>query len=233
MDTEQEEIFQIATLIVVVGTAIVCMCYFLIFLNPQIALNPFKPPLATPTLVAGLPPTWTPTVTGTPSRTPPPTITPLPTDTPLPTAIPTRTRPPTKRPPTRTPAPVVPTLAPYTYAYRPTNIRCSHSGGTFVKGTVWNGGVPQTGVRVRLSWSPNGPAAANDQTTAYQADGSTTYTFVLRDNGAYSAGADWYVWVLDVTGEPASDPNMAHIRTNNLGPNDGNACWFAIVDFSH
>jgi hypothetical protein len=231
MDTEQEEIFQIATLIVVVGTAIVCMCYFLIFLNPQIALNPLKPPLATPTLVAGLPATWTPTLTGTPTRTAIPTITPLPTDTPLPTSTTTRTRLPTRRPPTSTPLP--PTLVPYTYAYRPVNVRCTHSGGTFVKGTVWNGGVPQTGVRIRLSWTPNGSAAAADQVTGYQAaDQSTSYTFVLRGNGAYSAGSDWYVWVLDYNDQPASDPNMGHVRTNNLGPNDSNACWMAVVDFA-
>ncbi len=231
MDNEQEEVFQIATLIVVVGTAIVCMCYLLIFLNPQIALNPLKPPLPTPTLVAGLPATWTPTVTSTPSPTATPSMTPTVTDTPTPTRIPTKTRAPTRRP---TPAPIVPTMVVYTYPYRPVNLKCSHSGGTFVKGTVWNGGVPQTGVRVRISSSPNGAAAFSDQSTAYQyVDSSTSYTFVLRDNGAYSAGSDWYVWVLDITGEPASDPNAGHVRTNNLGPNDGNACWLAIVDFAH
>ncbi len=232
MDTEQEEIFQIATLIVVVATAIICMCYFLIFLNPQIALNPFKPPRETPTLVAGLAATWTPTITRTPSATPTVTWTPLPTDTPLPTSTATKSRVPTKRPPTRTPPP--PTAIPYAYYYRPVLQRCTHSGGTFVKGTVWNGAAPQSGVRVRISSSPNGGSAADDQWTSYQADGSTSYTFVLRQSGNFgSTPANWFVWVVNGDGTPASDPGMAHVVTNNLGPDNGGACWLAVVDFIH
>ncbi len=237
MDNEQEEIFQIATLIVVVATALVCMCYFLIFLNPQIALNPFKPPRATPTLVAGLPATWTPTITGTPTSTPTVTFTPIPTDTPLPTTTFT----PTKRPTaTRRPATAVPLPQPTPirivnqYPYRPVLQKCEHSGGTFVKGTVWIGSQPQFDVHVRISWTPNGSSVASDAITGSRADGSTSYTFVLKENGSFGpTPATWFVWIIDNNGNPVSDPSAGRIVTNNLPAENGGSCWLAVMDFVH
>ncbi|MBN1935149.1 MAG: hypothetical protein JW934_10815 [Anaerolineae bacterium] len=87
----------------VILTVIVGLCYLTIFVNPQIMLNPFKPPqaiiapTATTVAVAGVtqipptftppptyPPTWTPTATPTPTATRTPTLTPKPTSTPGP-----------------------------------------------------------------------------------------------------------------------------------------------------
>jgi hypothetical protein len=235
MNNLNEERYQIATLVVVVVTVLVCMCYLLIFVNPQVSLNPLKPPTGAPTAIAfGLQSTWTPTATQTPSPTGTSTRTPTTTPTPPPTETPTLTPVPvtaTRRPPTRIPTPrATPTAA---FLYRPANISCAHSGGTFIKGTVWNRSQPESGVTVRVSWAPNGGPAANDQTTGSQGDGSTTYTFVLKDSGSFGATpANWYVWVLDGNGNPASDPNAAHIVTNNLPDGDPNSCWFAIVDFT-
>ena len=89
METEQQDIFQILTVVVVVLIAVSCMGMLLIFINPQIAINPFKPPselsearVPAATAVAfALPATWTPT----------PTLTPTPTQTPTRTSTPTST----------------------------------------------------------------------------------------------------------------------------------------------
>ncbi len=229
MDSYNEEAYQIATLVVVVLTVLVCMCYLLIFVNPQVVLNPFKPSTAVPTEVAfSLQPTWTPTPTPTSTLTPTPTSTPTITPSPTPTLTPspTRTLVPTRRLPTRT---RTPTVSPW--KYRPVLQSCTHSGGTFIKGTVWNNGQPQTGVRIRVSWGPGDGAATDDQITGYQADGSNTYTFVLKESGSFgSTPANWYVWVVDSGGIALSDPNAGHIQTNNL-PDGPGSCWLAVLDF--
>ena len=120
-----------ATLIALFMTTTVCLWYAAIFLQPQISLNPFPPPVAvdaqglaligTPTQAVRatptFPPTWTPTGTSTPTPTPTPTLTETPTETPAPTDTPTitptftRTPRPTRRPPpppTATPPPPPP-----------------------------------------------------------------------------------------------------------------------------
>ncbi len=231
MDRFNEEGYQIATLVVVVVTVLVCMYYFLIFINPQIALNPLKPPVPISTAVAvQLQPTWTPTPTRTPTLTPTPTNTPTITLTPTNTAVPTQTRPPTatvtRRPPATSPPPP-PTVSPY--PYRAVLQKCTHSGGTYIKGTVWNGGAPQTGVLVRVSTSPDMGTVVASSTTAGQSDGSTTYTIVLSTNGARVG--TWYVWAADGSGAPISDPHFA-VQINSL-PDGPGSCWFPIVDFVH
>ena len=141
MQTAAEEGFQIATIVVVVMIFLVCMGFALVFINPQVSLNPLKPPVFTLTLViAAMPPTWTPTSTQTPTPTRTPTFTFTPTNTSTPTntptntpvATPTRTRVPF----TRTPVP--PTPSPWTYDPFPRG--CNHSGGTFIEGYVTNPG---------------------------------------------------------------------------------------------
>ncbi len=119
--------------IVVVGslTALVLFAYIAIFINPQIAINPFPPPEVSPTVqaaaVATFPPTWTPKPTVTP--TPPPTVTRIPTAPPFSTLGPTNTPIPIDvliRPtvlPTETPVapppPAAPTFPPATSAPPP------------------------------------------------------------------------------------------------------------------
>ncbi len=95
-----DRVLEIITILVVMMTVFVCLCYAAIFRNPYVAFNPFKPPTATPRgMDVGppptFPPTWTPTVTGTPTDTPTVTKTPTVTNTPTPTdtgtPFPTRT----------------------------------------------------------------------------------------------------------------------------------------------
>jgi hypothetical protein len=108
---------EIITILVVMMTIFVCICYAAIFRNPYAAFNPFKPPTATPWGMAQgppptFPPTWTPTATGTPRDTPTMTNTPTVTNTPTPTgtSTPTSTHTPTVTP-TRPPT-VPPTATP-------------------------------------------------------------------------------------------------------------------------
>ena len=163
----------LVTIVVLVLTALTCLCYLTIFINPRIPLNPFPPPLEvavaspTPTTEAprstAFPPTWTPTSTATPTDTPTvtdtPTITPTPTDTPTPTFTPTATwtpRPPTPLPtatftqappPTPTPWPYVQHGYTYIVANNKNDAGCAWLG---VGGQVYDAdGIPLPGVTVR------------------------------------------------------------------------------------
>ncbi len=243
--TDSDEKYQIATLIVWTITGLVILFYAIVFLNPRIAFNPFKPPLPVSTLLAARPtlqPTWTPTETSapTPSTTPtlpatatlviqPPPILAPPTATTAPTLTSTAT----PRPPTRTPAPTSaapPTAIPSVYAYRAT-LNCSHSGGTQIKGTVTSGGQPQDGVRVRVATSPDAATVVEEQFTRRQSDSSAAYAFVLKAVGAFDPPATWYVWITDGAGNPISDPNF-RFQTNNYARDNPQACWLAILDFA-
>ncbi len=228
MDNVQEEGYQIATLVVVVVTVLVCMCYLLIFLNPQVGLNPFKPPLPTSTvLVVALQPTWTPTLTRTPTRTFTPTLTDTPTLTPLPLPTSTNTRVPS-RVPTRRPT-LRPTAAPPSYPYRTVYQGCYHSGGTFIEGTVWSASnEPQSGMRVAMSTSPGG-GDVYYLTSGNQGRSRGYYDHIIRANGA--AVGDYYVWIVDGSGRPLSDPGQGHVVINGRGSDDPSACWRAVVDF--
>ncbi len=229
MPGDHEEGYQIATLVVGVITVLVVMGYLLIFINPHVALNPFKPPKPTATAIAVLPPTWTPTATSTATPTPTftATATSTPTETPAPTNTPTRTA--TARPPTRAVPVGPPTPIPLPYSFRPVVVSCSHSGSTQIKGKVSSGGQPVDGVHVRLATSPDPATIVEDQVVRRDVDGSTIYAFVMRDWGALPSFS-WYVWVVDAAGNPLSDPNY-RVQTNNYPANDPQSCWLAVVDF--
>jgi hypothetical protein len=238
MNDSSNDRFQIATMVIVVVTILIVGAYLLIYINPRVAINPFKPPAPSPTFslaVAPLPSTWTPTPSRTPTLTPTatatptdtPTLTPSPTNTATRAATPTPTRPPV----TRTPNPQASaTSAPPGFAYRPVLQSCAHSGGTFIKGTVWSGGQRQAGVRVRISTSAEIGSVIDEQTTRQEPDGNITYSFVLKTIGGFDPPATWHIWVADATGNPASDPNF-HIQTNNYAPGNSAACWLVNVDF--
>lgn len=230
MQTAAEETFQIATIVVVVLIVLACMGMMLIFINPQVALNPLKPPLPTTTLVlAALPATWTPTPTETPTFTPTPTSTYTPTFTPTKTNTPTNTplftptR--TRVPPTRTPRP--PTPSPWSYyAFRR---GCNHSGGTFIEGYVTNPGGEEAGTRVTLGTAPGSGVVQTLITGSDRSPGY--YTFVLNANGPRTG--TWYVWIADVSGKALSDPNTARVVTNDIrNGDDPNSCWQAFIDFA-
>ncbi len=226
---EMQDGFQIATLVVVVTIVVVILYYSVVFINPQIAMNPLKPPMPPTATRPGLPPTWTPTPTETPTNTPTPTHTFTPTFTPTPSRTPTntpiatatRTRPPwtnTPRPPTPSP-----------YAYNVSRVGCFHSGGTFIEGYVNSAGGPLAGIRVDLGTSPG----SNVISTVYT-EGSEGrpghYTFVLQAQGARPG--TWYVWVADANGRAQSDPFAARVDTNNIrNAEDPAACWRAEINF--
>lgn len=242
MSSGSEERFQIAALVVATITALVVIFDLLIFLNPRIAFNPFKPPLPSPTLIAfatGLPPTWTPTPMPTETPTAPATFTVMPSSTAAltttPTSAPSNT--PTLRPATRTatlipatPTLLAPTPLPAPYPYKTILQSCTHSGGTQIKGTVTSGGQPQVGVRVRVTTDPNG-GFVEEQLTRSQSDGSASFAFVLKAIGAFETPATWYVWIVDATGSPGSDPNFS-VQTNGYPESNPMACWLAIVNFA-
>jgi len=86
-------IWNALTIIILLGVVCVVATFLVIFTNPEVAINPFAPPVlptavAMPTYTATprsiLPPTWTPS----PSPVPTDTSTPQPTDTPAPSATP-------------------------------------------------------------------------------------------------------------------------------------------------
>jgi hypothetical protein len=120
-----DRVLEIVTILVVMMTIFICICYAAIFRNPYVTFNPFKPPTATPWGMAEgppptFPPTWTPTATRIPTDTPTATNTPTVTNTPTSTgtSTPTRTNTPTVTstrppppPPTATPPPT-PTSGP-------------------------------------------------------------------------------------------------------------------------
>ena len=230
MEDIQQENFQVATLVVIVAIVLVCMAYLLIFINPQVALNPFKPPLPTPTAIAALPPTWTPTSTNTPTPTLTPTFTRTPTNTPLPTATPTETpilptATATRRPPTRTPRP--PTAIPSPYIYATALIECKHSGGTYIEGYVTNAQGEESGVRIARGSSPG--AIEQTQTTGSNRSPGY-YVFVLNASG--SRPGTYYVWVVDGNNKAISDPNAGRVTTNSIrNSDDPTACWRAVVSF--
>ncbi|MBN1580355.1 MAG: hypothetical protein JXA89_06605 [Anaerolineae bacterium] len=88
---------QAGTVLFIILTVVIGLCYLMIFLNPYVPLNPFPPPVpiietATPVAaVPTLPPTATPTSTYPATWTPTITPTPTGTNTPWPTATPTYT----------------------------------------------------------------------------------------------------------------------------------------------
>ncbi len=225
MQDIQQEGYQIATLVVIVAIVLVCMCYLLIFINPQVALNPLKPPVPTPTIVR-LPPTWTPTPTSTFT----PTFTPTPTDTPTPT--PTFTHTPTNTPiatRTRTRPPWTNTPIPPKYPYATLKGVCEHSGGTFIEGYVTDAQGEVSGVIIKLGLAPGGSEIQSLTTGTGRSPGH--YTFVISAQGPKPG--TYYVWVADSAGKPLSDPWAGVVTTNAIkNPEDPGACWRAEVNFA-
>lgn len=103
---------------------------------------------------------------------------------------------------------------------------CYHSGDRFIEGEVREGATLKNGVTVRLSWAPDGPAAADDLTGNDPArPGHYIHPRPDGDTGTY------YVWVVDASGQRISEIGM--IQFNNEGPNSPTACSRGVVDFLH
>ncbi|MBI5032096.1 MAG: hypothetical protein HZB51_16315 [Chloroflexi bacterium] len=226
MEDYQEEGFQFATLFVVVAAVIVIAYYAVVFVNPQSALNPLKPPLPATATPVPLPPTWTPTPTNTPTFTP--TATPTETPTPTPTNTPTSTNTPIATP-TRTRPPRTNTPKPPPFSYYVASQTCEHSGGTYIEGYVNSAAGPEVGTRISYGTSP-GSNVIQTITTEGSWGRPGHFTFVLREQG--SQPGTWYVWIVDAAGRALSDPNSGRVVTNNIrNSDDPSACWRAEVNF--
>ncbi len=240
-EPEQDRFFQIGTFVVLGIALVVCLCYFIIFVNPQIAFNPARPPTAT-IRAAQLPATFTPlpTRTTTPTQTPEPTQpatnTPLPTDTPkvfLPT--PTRLIAPTQRPPGFTPRPLptntrpppTATISPYTYTRYQQD--CTHSGGTYIDvyAFVSNTSEPVSGVLVvGAVGSPSGPRLSDQP---LQTGGNGRVTFVLAGDGQPARVGTYYVALVSSSGAQISP--IAQVNITGGPPDVAGTCWYARVGF--
>lgn len=205
LDRFDDRTLEIATVVVVVIIALIVLCYLVIYLNPWVFFNPFKP--ATPTPTPGdsalFEPTWTPTATATETDTPTPTSTwtptPTATDTPTPlpptatdTPTPTSTSPPppTKRPPPPKPT-ATPTPWPYYYDSAGGRANCELTG---VYGYVLAAnGLPEADVQMRVG---------NDQ--GWRADTWTDVNGFYRfDFASEPKAGKWFVRVFK-GGQPRS-----------------------------
>lgn len=238
---QQNRFFQYGTFGVLGLALLICLCYLIVFANPQVLFNPFKPPLPT-RVAATLPATFTPLPTRTSTRTPteeptrPATDTPLPTSTatavallPTPTRVFVPTRPPTPRPVGGfTPLPTSPPPTP-----RPNFVRTKvdpepNCGLWFLSGTVWDRGGEAThnflpGTLVRMI--ANGQI--HNAIAGATGKNSPGYWEVLLNttNVAYSGT----VAIVDASGRLLSPEYPYQLTANCKGANAVN--WI-IMDFA-
>ncbi len=196
-------------------TALVLACYLIIFINPLVFFNPFKPTGQTALITLAptvpprstLPPTWTPTpvVTYKPIATRAP-------DTPLPTRTPQASRTPTK-------SPVLPTKSPYKFTpvkppvltSDPYGAACGNWGGA--GGQVLDvNGAPLKGVTV-VGWG--GPIAEQGKKVFVSGSDPRINKFYNGDGGyELYIGApgdfDFYVAVYE-NGRPVSPVVKVHM----------------------
>ncbi len=183
--------------------------------------------------------------TVTPTRTPRPTMTPIPTstNTPVPTNTATRapTLAPTKtatrrptvkataRPPTATPKPSAPQPTVSTMEFHANAPTCTHSGLTFIKGTVYldRNDPSKRYFKAIVALGPPDASTVYEEPILTNENGE--YTFVLSEQGKARPGS-WGVWLVDPSWKRKSDIG-GPIITNNLGPENPGACWAANVDF--
>ncbi len=212
------------TILFMVLTLIVFICYLLVFLFPDSSINPLRPVALRPPFT--LAPTSTPTITPTPSVTRHPTNTPsdtaTPTDTPTPTETPlpaptlsgTR-RPGTRLPPSPTPSPrpkptelVTPAVTQSAFNYTAEVIYQRAQ----LYGTNWAGiaglvfGLDhkhQQNIDVH-AWGdaplgPQGPTLPSGISVQY---GPSGWEFTLGDKPVFGK---WNVQLVDPDGNPLSD----------------------------
>lgn len=191
---------QAVSVLFLVLTVLVLLCYLTIFINPQIPFNPFKPAalvLPTPTGAIGMV-TATPTTVPTSTRQPfPPTWTP--TATPIPTMTPTwtPTLPPTWTPaPTSTPKPLPPISLRSNLIFTSQQLYSTQNPGTWwsgVAGEVTNrAGEPVTDAIIRI-WDDRGRVWETQSGNASKY--GETYGSVYGGRGTHA----WWEQFLDVS----------------------------------
>jgi hypothetical protein len=179
-----------------------------------------------------------------PTRTPRPTFTPLPppTNTPAPAAtVPPSVTPkptvratarPTTRPPTSIPKPAatpVPQPPAPAYQYAAASYKCEHSGGSWLKGHVYenkddpNSAVP--GIKVAFG------GAGGDTYGSGETDGNGDFAFTLTADGAGAKIGTFYVWITDASGRRISDL-AGPISINGRPDTDPNTCWAGWAYFT-
>ncbi len=175
-----------------------------------------------------------------------PTVTASPTLVPVPlpaAALPTATRAPAPRPTaTHRPAPTSPPPPPpppptedlyQGYYYRVAKNVCTTAPNTRAEGSVFNNGVPQNGVRVRVSGDGlGGGAAINDFITGVDPSDYRHQDPTLQGKyrlgifeGQQNAG-NWWVWIVNENGDRIS---MGAFFNSQDGP----GCNTAYIDFAH
>ncbi len=195
-------------------SAIVLVCYLLIFLIPKLPLNPFPPysltldtvaPTLTPLPTAT--PTNTPTATWTPTSTPRPTKTSTPTDTPAPTVAITGTRRAGRTPTaTSTPIPTAgPTLSPFNYTAEVSYQRAQLYGTNWagIAGLVFGlDAKHQAGLTIN-AWGdpPLGPNGESFVTGTFPQYGPSGWEVTLGDQ---PVSGTWNVQLVDASGNALS-----------------------------
>ncbi|HZQ06147.1 MAG TPA: hypothetical protein VFD70_06165 [Anaerolineae bacterium] len=178
---------------------------------PTEALLPIEPP----------PPTEPP-----PPPSPPPTHAPAPTRKPLPSATPSPSG------PTVTPAP---TRCPQQYCavYRGCQ---TEVGNTIIEGFVYNNGVPQDGVAVRVA-SGQGEAgvtedfvSGTDPVNRGKPDKLHPGHYILQIVAGESREGNWWVFLMDKKNGTIQISEGQLIHTNDDPYNPAN-CQHAFVDF--
>jgi len=250
----------ILTLFIVFVTMTVCLAYVVIFLSPDLPINPFPPQpemadtgqgtvAAPPEVVSEVnlsptiqatptfPPTWTPTGTSTSTPTPTATFTPTPTDTSTPTDTPTATSTSTRtpRPPTNTPRPPAPTP---TFTPRPPE-----------PSMLWRGKLMSTSVNCGstglyghvkgYSGEPMG-----DVWVHYWADGWDGAWTKTKDNyddlggdrnwdgllDTKPKGGPWHAAIVPSEGSTQNLSNIVDLQTSSFCEGQGAAQW-GEIDF--
>lgn len=201
-------IFNLLTLVIVVGTLALIAAFVAIFLNPYQSFNPFPPPTlpppagtptATNTPALPLPTPWTPTATTTPAPTT--TLTPTLTETPEDTPTPTPQSPPFALQPGN---PVrIPNIA--------NAAGCDWMG---VGGQVFSlENDPILEIGVHLGGELQGEPIDLDALTGSATDiGPSGYVFDLADHPIGSDGSIW-IQLNDGSGTPLSD--QVNVSTSN------------------
>ncbi len=221
---DRTQLFNQLTLLLLVLTPIVLICYLAILLFPAFPLNPLPPialeptpvpqptgtPTATPTATATARPTNTPTAMPTSTATPAETPTEPPTNTPEPTVAGRRTGPtlPPSLTPSSTPTPIVTlsvTKSPFNYTAEVIYQRAQLYGTNWagVAGLVFGlDRKHQPNIILRL-WGDD-PVGADGRTlpsgTAIQY-GPSGWEFTLGDKPAFGK---WNLQLLTDDGQPLS-----------------------------
>ncbi len=213
---------------------------------PRVAQNETAAPphrAATATARAPTRPTRLPTELPTeiiPTELPPDTATPAATSAPPPTE--TRRPAPTKKlAPTETPTPTGPTATPaptrcaktYCVVYRGCQ---TDAGNTIVEGIVYNNGVPENGVAVRVAKAEGAYPMVDDFVSGTdpinpgQPDPNNPGRYILQIVAGAPREGNWWVFIVDRANGTKQISEAKLIHTND-DPNNPANCQHAFVDF--